>query len=182
VPVVVDIHNDTDTPEQLHGHGLAIPVDADGASEQGTPFIPPHGRRRVAYTPKPAGFRFYHLHVTCLARGDAGMKNVWPCGLVVAAFASRGLAAWRLPPEASKVPMNGPVGLQAEGWNRRSRRMGRPKLNNCITIWEISRSKSSNLEPQAFSLRKASSPRAILCARGSTIGSSAMTLTSTSIP
>jgi len=114
-----------------------------------------HRMEGAAYTPKPAGFRFYHLHVTCLARGDAGMKNVWPCGLVVAAFASRGLAAWRLPPEASKVPMNGPVGLQAEGWNRRSRRMGRPKLNNCITIWEISRSKSSNLEPQAFSLRKA---------------------------
>jgi Multicopper oxidase len=63
VPVVVDIHNDTDTPEQLHWHGLAVPVDADGASEEGTPFIPPHGMRRVTYTPKPAGFRFYHSHV-----------------------------------------------------------------------------------------------------------------------
>jgi FtsP/CotA-like multicopper oxidase with cupredoxin domain len=63
VRVVVDIHNDTDTPEQLHWHGLAVPVDADGASEEGTPFIPAHGMRRVAYTPRPAGFRFYHSHV-----------------------------------------------------------------------------------------------------------------------
>src|ERR1700761_8802483 len=26
-PVTVDIHNETDTPEQLHWHGQAIPVD-----------------------------------------------------------------------------------------------------------------------------------------------------------
>ena len=38
--VVVDIHNDTDTPEQLHWHGQTVPVDVDGASEEGTPFIP----------------------------------------------------------------------------------------------------------------------------------------------
>ena len=46
--VVVDIYNDTDTPEQLHWHGQTIPVDVDGASEEGTPFIPAHGMRRVA--------------------------------------------------------------------------------------------------------------------------------------
>ena len=40
-PVVVDIHNDTDTPEQLHWHGQFVPVDVDGAAEEGTPFIPP---------------------------------------------------------------------------------------------------------------------------------------------
>ena len=39
-PVTVDIFNDTDVPEQLHWHGQAIPVDVDGASEEGTPFIP----------------------------------------------------------------------------------------------------------------------------------------------
>ena len=27
-PVVVDVHNDTDTPEQLHRHGQTLPVDA----------------------------------------------------------------------------------------------------------------------------------------------------------
>ncbi len=61
--VVVDVHNDTDTPELLHWHGQMIPSDVDGASEEGTPFIPAHGMRRIAFVPKPAGFRFYHTHV-----------------------------------------------------------------------------------------------------------------------
>jgi FtsP/CotA-like multicopper oxidase with cupredoxin domain len=61
--VVVDIRNDTDTPEQLHWHGQKIPVDVDGSSEEGTPFIPAHGSRRIAFTPGPAGLRFYHTHV-----------------------------------------------------------------------------------------------------------------------
>src|SRR5215469_13221335 len=60
--VVVDIHNDTDTPEQLHWHGQFLPADVDGAAEEGTPFIPAHGLRRIAFTPGPAGFRFYHTH------------------------------------------------------------------------------------------------------------------------
>ena len=38
--VTVDIFNDTDTPEQLHWHGQMIPVDVDGAAEEGTPYIP----------------------------------------------------------------------------------------------------------------------------------------------
>jgi FtsP/CotA-like multicopper oxidase with cupredoxin domain len=63
VPVSVDVHNDTDTPEQLHWHGQSIPSDVDGAAEEGTPFIPPHGSRRISFVPRPAGFRFYHTHV-----------------------------------------------------------------------------------------------------------------------
>ena len=62
--VVVDIHNDTDTPEQLHWHGQTLPVDVDGASEEGTPFIPAHGMRRITFMPGPAGLRFYHTHLT----------------------------------------------------------------------------------------------------------------------
>jgi FtsP/CotA-like multicopper oxidase with cupredoxin domain len=61
--VVVDIYNDTDTPEQLHWHGQFVPVDVDGAAEEGTPYIPAHGVRRIAFVPKPSGFRFYHIHV-----------------------------------------------------------------------------------------------------------------------
>ena len=57
--VTVDIRNDTDTPELVHWHGQMIPSDVDGASEEGTPFVPPHGTRRVSFVPKPAGFRFY---------------------------------------------------------------------------------------------------------------------------
>jgi FtsP/CotA-like multicopper oxidase with cupredoxin domain len=66
--VTVDIHNDTDTPELVHWHGQTIPAEVDGASEEGSPFIPPHGTRRVSFEPKPAGFRFYHTHVP--AYGD----------------------------------------------------------------------------------------------------------------
>jgi FtsP/CotA-like multicopper oxidase with cupredoxin domain len=58
----VDVHNDTDTPEQLHWHGQTVSTDVDGAAEEGTPFIPPRGMRRINFTPGPAGFRFYHTH------------------------------------------------------------------------------------------------------------------------
>jgi FtsP/CotA-like multicopper oxidase with cupredoxin domain len=58
----VDIFNDTDTPEQLHWHGQKIPTDADGAAEEGTPYVPAHGKRRMTFTPNPAGLRFYHSH------------------------------------------------------------------------------------------------------------------------
>ena len=61
-PVTVEIHNDTDTPEQLHWHGQFVSTDVDGAAEEGTPFIPAHGMRRINFTPRPAGLRFYHSH------------------------------------------------------------------------------------------------------------------------
>jgi len=61
-PVTVDIYNDTAVPEQLHWHGQLIPVDVDGAAEEGTPYIPAHGMRRITFTPRPAGLRFYHTH------------------------------------------------------------------------------------------------------------------------
>ena len=66
--VVVDVHNDTDTPELVHWHGQMIPSDVDGAAEEGTPYVPPHGMRRISFLPKPSGFRFYHTHV--VAGGD----------------------------------------------------------------------------------------------------------------
>jgi len=66
--VVVDIHNDTDTPELVHWHGQMTPSDVDGSAEEGTPFVPAHGKRRMSFVPKPAGLRFYHTHV--VARGD----------------------------------------------------------------------------------------------------------------
>ena len=65
---VVDIYNDTDTPELVHWHGQMIPSNVDGSAEEGSPFVPVHGMRRIAFTPKPAGFRFYHTHV--VAGGD----------------------------------------------------------------------------------------------------------------
>jgi FtsP/CotA-like multicopper oxidase with cupredoxin domain len=69
---VVDIHNDTDTPEVVHWHGQMIPSDVDGASEEGTPLVPAHGMRRISFVPKPSGFRFYHTHVVAGADVNRG--------------------------------------------------------------------------------------------------------------
>ena len=68
----IDIYNDTDIPELVHWHGQMIPSDVDGAAEEGTPFVPPHGMRRIALLPKPAGFRFYHTHVVAGADLNRG--------------------------------------------------------------------------------------------------------------
>jgi FtsP/CotA-like multicopper oxidase with cupredoxin domain len=59
---VIDVYNETDVPEQLHWHGQMVPAEVDGAAEEGTPFIPAHGKRRIVFMPKPSGFRFYHTH------------------------------------------------------------------------------------------------------------------------
>ena len=61
-PTTVDVFNDTETPEQLHWHGQRVSTDVDGAAEEGTPFIPAHGMRRLSFTPNPSGLRFYHTH------------------------------------------------------------------------------------------------------------------------
>jgi FtsP/CotA-like multicopper oxidase with cupredoxin domain len=60
--VTVDLVNDTDTPEQLHWHGQLVPVEVDGAGEEGTPYVPAHGKRRISFIPQPSGYRFYHTH------------------------------------------------------------------------------------------------------------------------
>ncbi len=74
-PVTVDIYNDTDTPEQLHWHGQKIPVDVDGAAEEGTPFVPAEGKRRITFTPNPSGLRFYHTHNRAGADLSAGQYS-----------------------------------------------------------------------------------------------------------
>jgi FtsP/CotA-like multicopper oxidase with cupredoxin domain len=61
-PVTVEVHNDTDAAEQLHWHGQFVPDDVDGAAEEGTPYIPAHGMRRIGFIPRPSGLRFYHTH------------------------------------------------------------------------------------------------------------------------
>ena len=66
--VVVEVRNDTDTPELVHWHGQTIPSEVDGAAEEGSPYVPAHGMSRIAFVPGPSGFRFYHTHV--VAGGD----------------------------------------------------------------------------------------------------------------
>lgn len=73
--VTVDLVNDTDTPEQLHWHGQLVPVDVDGAAEEGTPYIPARGNRRISFIPRPAGYRFYHTHNRAGADLSAGQYS-----------------------------------------------------------------------------------------------------------
>jgi FtsP/CotA-like multicopper oxidase with cupredoxin domain len=73
--VTVEIHNDTDTPEQLHWHGQRVSTDVDGASEEGTPFISAHGERRITFTPGPSGLRLYHTHNRAGANLAEGQYN-----------------------------------------------------------------------------------------------------------
>ena len=87
--VVVDIHNDTDTPELVHWHGQTIPSDVDGAAEEGTPFVPPHGMRRIAFVPKPSGFRFSHTHVAAGADLNRGTYTGQAAGVYRAQGQSR---------------------------------------------------------------------------------------------
>jgi FtsP/CotA-like multicopper oxidase with cupredoxin domain len=61
-PIVIDVFNRTSIPEIVHWHGLEIPSEVDGAAEEGSPMIPPGAQFRYAFTPRPAGFRWYHTH------------------------------------------------------------------------------------------------------------------------
>jgi FtsP/CotA-like multicopper oxidase with cupredoxin domain len=73
--VTIDLRNDTDTPEQVHWHGQFVSTDVDGAAEEGTPFVPAHGSRRISFVPKPSGFRFYHTHARAGADLDRGQYS-----------------------------------------------------------------------------------------------------------
>jgi FtsP/CotA-like multicopper oxidase with cupredoxin domain len=64
--VTVDVVNDTDVPEYVHWHGLLIPSEVDGAAEEGTPPVPPHGRQRYEFVATPAGSRWYHSHTAAM--------------------------------------------------------------------------------------------------------------------
>jgi len=67
-PVTIEVINRTDRPEVVHWHGLFIPPEVDGAMEEGTPAIAPRSSARYTFTPKPAGFRWYHTHT--MAKND----------------------------------------------------------------------------------------------------------------
>ena len=73
--VTVEVFNDTDTPEQVHWHGQKVSTGVDGAAEEGTPYVPAHGKRRIAFTPNPSGFRFYHSHNRAGANLYAGQYS-----------------------------------------------------------------------------------------------------------
>ena len=64
--VTIDVVNDTDVPEYVHWHGLFVPSEVDGAEEEGTPPIPPHGRQSYQFVARPAGSRWYHSHTAAM--------------------------------------------------------------------------------------------------------------------
>ena len=61
-PITIDVVNRTEIPEIVHAHGLWIPSEVDGAAEEGSPMIAPGAQFRYTFTPRPAGFRWYHTH------------------------------------------------------------------------------------------------------------------------
>ncbi|MGA9028727.1 MAG: multicopper oxidase family protein [Steroidobacteraceae bacterium] len=65
-PVTIEVTNRTDRPEVLHWHGLFLPPEVDGAVEEGTPPIPAGSSARYTFTPRPAGFRWYHTHTMAM--------------------------------------------------------------------------------------------------------------------
>jgi FtsP/CotA-like multicopper oxidase with cupredoxin domain len=63
--VSIDVINETGAPDIVHWHGLQIPSEQDGAEEEGSPVVAPHGgRQRYTWVARPAGSRWYHSHTT----------------------------------------------------------------------------------------------------------------------
>jgi FtsP/CotA-like multicopper oxidase with cupredoxin domain len=61
--VTIDVVNQTDVPDIVHWHGLQIPSEQDGATEEGSPAPAAHGgTQRYSWVARPAGFRWYHSH------------------------------------------------------------------------------------------------------------------------
>ena len=65
-PVTIKVVNDSGYPNLVHWHGLFIPSVQDGASEEGSPIIPPGESLIYSFTPKPSGTRWYHSHAMAM--------------------------------------------------------------------------------------------------------------------
>ncbi len=72
VPVTIDVTNASPVADLVHWHGLAIDSQNDGAMEEGSPMIAAGSTHRYAFTPKPAGTRWYHTHASAFADLSAG--------------------------------------------------------------------------------------------------------------
>ncbi len=76
-PVRIAVTNHTDTPEIVHWHGMFNAPAMDGAMEEGSPMIAPGAIFEYAFTPRPAGFRWYHTHTFAghnLKKGQYGAQ------------------------------------------------------------------------------------------------------------
>jgi len=67
-PVRIKVTNRSTNPEIVHWHGLFLPSAIDGAMEEGSPMIAPGASLVYEFSPRPAGFRWFHTHT--FAGGD----------------------------------------------------------------------------------------------------------------
>lgn len=65
-PVTIDVVNESGYPNLIHWHGLFLPAEQDGATEEGSPIIQPGQLLTYAFTPRPAGTRWYHSHAMAM--------------------------------------------------------------------------------------------------------------------
>jgi FtsP/CotA-like multicopper oxidase with cupredoxin domain len=65
-PVTIRVINDSGYPNLVHWHGLMIPSVQDGATEEGSPIIPPGNSLLYTFKPKPSGTRWYHSHAMAM--------------------------------------------------------------------------------------------------------------------
>jgi FtsP/CotA-like multicopper oxidase with cupredoxin domain len=84
-PVRINVINDSGYANLVHWHGLRLPSEQDGATEEGSPIIQPGQSLIYSFTPRPAGSRWYHSHamaMTDLSRstysGEFGFLIVEP--------------------------------------------------------------------------------------------------------
>jgi FtsP/CotA-like multicopper oxidase with cupredoxin domain len=86
-PVTVNVINDAGYPDIVHWHGLYLPAIQDGATEEGSPIIPPGQSHLYSFAPKPTGTRWYHSHAMAMTdltkstySGEFGFLIVEPAG------------------------------------------------------------------------------------------------------
>jgi FtsP/CotA-like multicopper oxidase with cupredoxin domain len=65
-PVRIKVINDSGYPNLIHWHGLFIPSEQDGATEEGSPLIQPGQSLIYSFTPRPSGTRWYHSHAMAM--------------------------------------------------------------------------------------------------------------------
>jgi FtsP/CotA-like multicopper oxidase with cupredoxin domain len=66
MPVKINVINESGYPNLIHWHGLYLPSVQDGAAEEGSPIIQSGPSHVYAFTPKPAGTRWYHSHAMAM--------------------------------------------------------------------------------------------------------------------
>jgi FtsP/CotA-like multicopper oxidase with cupredoxin domain len=65
-PVNIKVTNDSGYDNIIHWHGLYLPAEQDGATEEGSPIIPTGQSHVYSFTPRPTGTRWYHSHAMAM--------------------------------------------------------------------------------------------------------------------